>query len=46
VDGCCLVDGIYEIIDNDDDDEPIASGSGNQPEEEEMEDVPEMNTDA
>jgi hypothetical protein len=43
VDGCCLVNGIYEIID--DDDEPIASGSENHPEEEKSEDAPEMNTD-
>jgi hypothetical protein len=44
VDGCRLVDGIYEIIDEDD--EPIASGSGNHPEEEKSEDAPRMNTDA
>jgi hypothetical protein len=44
VDGCRLVDGIYEIID--DDNEPIASGSGNHLEEEKSEDAPEMNTDA
>ncbi|KAJ7352564.1 hypothetical protein DFH08DRAFT_805778 [Mycena albidolilacea] len=43
VDGCRLVDGIYEIID--DDDEPITSGSGKQPEEEKSEDAPQMNTD-
>jgi hypothetical protein len=44
VDGCRLVDGIYEIID--DDDEPIVSGSENHLEEEKSEDAPEMNTDA
>jgi hypothetical protein len=43
VDGCRLIDGIYEIID---DDEPMASGLGMQSEEEKTENAPEMNTDA
>jgi hypothetical protein len=42
VDGCCLVDGIYEIIN---DDKSITSGSGTQPEEDKSESAPENITD-